>query len=531
MVHRLVLGCGAVGFDLLEAMPAGGELTVITADATRAESLREADIAASEGDPTAPADHVPPSASIDVVVVAGQAAERNHRAAKAAREAFPEALLIAYTGIDADPDASEALEALADRVIDPVSALADEVLAYSSGPESERARGLRSALHAAEEPLAIVTHDNPDPDAIASAVALCRVAESIGVDATACYQGEISHQENRAMVNLLDLPLSFLEDGDIEEYGGVALVDHSRPGINDSLPEDTAVDIVIDHHPPRGAVEGNFVDLRSDVGATSTLLTEYLDQFDVPIDRRTATALLYGIQIDTKEFTREAAEVDFEAAATLIPSVDMDTLSRVESPSLSHETVSVLASAIENRTVRDGALSTCVGEIRDRDALAQAAERLLDMEDIHTTLVYGFMNETIYVSGRSRGSDLDLGETLRDAFGAIGDAGGHADMAGAQIPLGILGDVGPEMTGSLTQVVWEVVDDRFFDALDDAPSAPDPEDALEYDHAPEGTASLAFGVGGETATEEEPHTVEESGTPTTEADTDEGESADNGADA
>jgi hypothetical protein len=121
-----------------------------------------------------------------------------------------------------------------------------------------------------------------------------------------------------------------------------------------------------------------------------------------------------------------------------------------------------------------------------------AAERLLDMEGVQITLVYGFMDDTIYVSGRARGSDLDLGETLRDAFGAIGDAGGHADMAGAQIPLGILGATGPELTGSLTEVVWEVVDERFFDALSEAPDAPTAEDAIEYDYAPEGAASLAF---------------------------------------
>ena len=114
------------------------------------------------------------------------------------------------------------------------------------------------------------------------------------------------------------------------------------------------------------------------------------------------------------------------------------------------------------------------------------------MEDVHTTLVYGFVEEVIYVSGRSRGADLDLGETLRDAFGAIGDAGGHADMAGAQIPLGILGEVGPELSGSLAEVVESVVEDRFFEALGDAPSAPRPEDAIKYDYAPEGTASLSF---------------------------------------
>ncbi|WP_053947714.1 DHH family phosphoesterase [Halolamina sediminis] len=488
MVTRLVLGCGAVGFDLIQRLP-HGETTVVTDDEPRAESLREASIAAVEGDPTDPAAHAPDA---DIVLVASDEPERNRTVAAAARETFPDAMLIAYAGEGARPDTVDAIRDTVDRLIDPTEALAGRVLDRTVGFESERARGLRGALLDAEEPVAVVAHDNPDPDAIASAVALCRLADRIGVDADPCYHGEISHQENRALVNLLDLPIVRLEAGDIEAYGGVALVDHSRAGVNDSLPEDTEIDIVIDHHPPRGAVDGEFVDLRSGVGATSTLLTEYLDRFDVPIDTTTASALLYGIQVDTKEFTREVSKADFAAAASLIPDVDADTLSRVESPSLSIETVSVLAAAIENRTVDDGALSTCVGEVRDRDALAQAAERLLDMEAVQITLVYGFMDETIYVSGRARGSELDLGETLRDAFGAIGDAGGHADMAGAQIPLGILAETGSDRTGSLTEIVTEVIEGRFFDALSDAPDAPTADDSLEYDYAPEGAASVAL---------------------------------------
>ncbi|MFW5911520.1 MAG: DHH family phosphoesterase [Halolamina sp.] len=490
MVTRLVLGCGAVGFDLLEQLP-GRVTTVVTEDEARAESLREASIAAVEGDPMDPAPHAPDA---DVVLVASDDPERNLTVATAARETFPDAILVVYAGENARTGTVDEIREVADRVVDPTDALADHVLDRTVGFESERARGLRAALLAADEPVAVVTHDNPDPDAIASAVALCRLAERLGVDAVPCYHGEISHQENRALVNLLELPLVQLTEGDIEAYGGVALVDHSRAGVNDSLPAATPIDVVIDHHPPRGPVDGEFVDLRSGVGATSTLLAEYLDRFDVPADTTTATALLYGIRIDTKLFTREVSEADFAAAASLVDDADAETLSRVESPSLSIETLSVLAAAIENRTVRDGALSTCVGEIRDRDALAQAAERLLTMEGVQITLVYGFLDDVIYVSGRARGSSVDLGETLRDAFGAIGDAGGHADMAGAQIPLGILGSVGPERTGSVADVVWEVVDERFFDALSDAPDTPSVDQQLEYEYAPNGAASLVHPV-------------------------------------
>jgi nanoRNase/pAp phosphatase (c-di-AMP/oligoRNAs hydrolase) len=318
-------------------------------------------------------------------------------------------------------------------------------------------------------------HDNPDPDAIASAVALCRIAESVGVEAEACYFGDISHQENRAFVNLLDLGLrNFESDGDTEaalsEFAGIALVDHSRPGVNDQLPPDTLIDVVIDHHPPKDPVEASFVDLRSNVGATSTLLSEHIERLGVPLTEDVATGLLYGIRVDTKDFAREVSTADFEAAAYLLPHADTSVLERVESPSISADTFSTMARAIRNRELDGTVLATCVGSLSDRDALAQAADQLLNMDGVTTTLVYGFRDGIVYVSARARGTDIDLGETMRAAFGQIGSAGGHADMAGAQIPLGLLGEVEGEEQESLTSVVSEVITERFFETVRSVPN-------------------------------------------------------------
>ncbi|OTF02135.1 bifunctional oligoribonuclease/PAP phosphatase NrnA, partial [Halorubrum sp. SD612] len=334
----------------------------------------------------------------------------------------------------------------------------------------EKPARLLATLRRLSGPLLVVAHDNPDPDAIASALGLARIAASIGVDADACYGGEIAHQENRAMVNLLDIRLRSFDEIDLGAYGGVALVDHSRAGINDSLPEGHPVDVVVDHHPPRGPVAGSFVDIRPAVGATSTLISEYLSRYGIAPERDLATALLYGIRIDTKDFTRATAIDDFEAAAALLAHADESTLERVESPSVSPETLRVLAAAIENRDVRGRVAASCVGEIADRDALAQAAERLLDLEDVTVTFVYGYVDGVIYGSARARGADVDAGELLRDALDPVGSAGGHAAMAGAQVPLGILSEVSE--SESLPDVVEAFVAGRFFEALDDAPAQP-----------------------------------------------------------
>jgi nanoRNase/pAp phosphatase (c-di-AMP/oligoRNAs hydrolase) len=269
----------------------------------------------------------------------------------------------------------------------------------------------------------------------------------------------------------------------MDEFGGIALVDHSRPGVNDGLHPETSVDIAIDHHPPRAPVEAGYLDLRSDVGATSTLLTQYLRKLDIVPDGPLATALLFGIHVDTREFSREVSAVDFEAAAFLCPSVDHSLLERIETPSMSPEVLDTLARAVRNREVHGDALATNVGEISDRDALAQAADYLLGMEGIDVVLVYGYRDETVYVSGRARGAAVDIGETLRDALGSIGSAGGHADMAGAQIEIGTWAEEFADDGAALDAAVTEVVNDRFFEALETAPSpltAADSELGLEF---------------------------------------------------
>jgi nanoRNase/pAp phosphatase (c-di-AMP/oligoRNAs hydrolase) len=462
MTDRLVLGSGSLSRQIVESLlDRRGELALVTADKSGADIYGD-DITVHVEDPTDSA-VLRGLGSVDVVVVADDDPETNVAAASAARKRYPDAYLLAYTGFEAGPEAAT-LESIADSVIDPQRAITEH-LCSRIGDGGIKLRQLTRVLGGLER-LAIVTHDNPDPDAIASAVALGQIANQTGCSADVCYFGDITHQENRAFVNLLDFDLKNLSPGvDLGDYDGVALVDHSQPGVNDGLPEDTPIDVVIDHHPPRAPVEARFVDLRSDVGATSTLLVDYIEKFGLEMTEAVATGLLFGIRVDTREFTREVSAADFEAAATLLPAADLSLLERIESPSISPETFDTIASAIRNRREEGPILLSCVGSLTDRDALAQAADRLLAMDGVSTTIVYGFRDGMIFVSARARGMEIDLGEVLRDAFGQIGSAGGHADMAGAQITIGVLEAV-EEREESLREIVEAVIADRFLEALD-----------------------------------------------------------------
>ena len=466
MRARLVVGEGQLAHDVLETLQADPEPLFVLTDNRRYEERLQAagfSVTVERGDPTDPEAFAAFDA-VESVLALDDNPAHNAAVLAASQAGLPEAFTLGYLGSERDTMARDAIRTRADRVVDPGSALLETVTQRTS-EAGRRMHDLKKILADIEGTLAIVMHDNPDPDAIASAIALAAIAQSVGCDSEPCYYGSISHQENRAFVNLLELDLRNLPDGaDVSEYGGVALVDHSMPGVNDQLPADTPIDIVVDHHPPRGPVDARYVDLRHDVGATSTLMVKYFQQFGIDLTETIATALLFGIRVDTDEFSREVCVDDFEAASELVKHADLGTLQRIENPSMDPDTLETIADAISNRVRHGTVLISNVGELTNRDALAQSADRLLNMEGVTTTLVYGTREKTVYVSARARGADIDLGEALRDAYGQIGSAGGHADMAGAQITPGILEeDVDSEFKRA--EQVDEVITNRFLEVL------------------------------------------------------------------
>jgi nanoRNase/pAp phosphatase (c-di-AMP/oligoRNAs hydrolase) len=169
-----------------------------------------------------------------------------------------------------------------------------------------------------------------------------------------------------------------------------------------------------------------------------------------------ATALLYGIRAETLDFKRDTTPADLTAAAYLYPFADHDTLEQVESPSLSPETLDVLAEAIRNRRVSGSHLVSNAGFIRDKTAVAQAAQQLLNLEGITTTAVFAVADDTIHLAARSKDIRMNIGAVLSDAFGDIGEVKGHSTDAAVEIPLGIF--TGIEINGNNRETLLELTE-------------------------------------------------------------------------
>ncbi|WP_123537981.1 DHH family phosphoesterase [Halosimplex salinum] len=324
-----------------------------------------------------------------------------------------------------------------------------------------KAAQLRDLLGEASE-LNIVCHNNPDPDCLASALALGRIAAAAGIDERhILYSGDISHQQNRAFVNLLDVDLQEFETASVRDRSAgslLAFVDHSVPGANNRVPEGTPVDVVIDHHPAEG-IDARFVDHREDIGATATILTEYVRELGIEPDDSLATALLFAIRRETLEFLRGTTSAEYEAGAFLHEHADSDLLRQLSSPSVTGATVDAIATAISNRLTRASVLISNVGRTSERDALPQAADYLSTLEGVETAIVFGIVDGSIHLSGRSTDPRVNIGDALDSAFEDVGSAGGHQDMAGGEIPLGIFADFTTDDT-QLLDIVEEVITNR-----------------------------------------------------------------------
>jgi nanoRNase/pAp phosphatase (c-di-AMP/oligoRNAs hydrolase) len=458
-----ILGCGSVGHAVAEALvDEGKDVFIVDADEGRVEALRDQDLDARQAD-IRNEDVASEVADRDVILIMSSDVEANAAAVEHVRERGDDQFVVARAS---DPVSADDLTALgADVVINPSAVIADSALrALESGELEFKARQLADLIDETDGEMAILIHRSPDPDSIASAAALKAIADSRGVDADILYEGEIGHQENRAFVNLLGIELVSGDGVDLDDYDTVALVDHAKAG--EPLP-DVDVDIIIDHYEHELDHDVAFSDIRPNVSATSTILTKYVQELEIKLDQEVATALLYGIRAETLDFKRDTTPADLTAAAYLYPFADHDTLEQVESPSMSPETLDVLAEAIRNREVRGSHLVSNAGFIRDRDALAQAAQHLLNLEGITTTAVFAIADDTIYLAARSKDIRMDIGNVLEDAFADIGEVAGHSTDASVEIPLGIFTgiEVSDENRATLLELTEEAVKKKLFEAM------------------------------------------------------------------
>jgi nanoRNase/pAp phosphatase (c-di-AMP/oligoRNAs hydrolase) len=332
------------------------------------------------------------------------------------------------------------------------------------------------ARHKGERHIAAL-QDFPDPDAISSALAYRAMADKFDIDVDIVYEGRISHQENMALVQSLDIVLTrFTEGLPLDRYDGAVFIDNqgTTTRLTDRLTQaNVKILAIIDHHAPQGLLTPEFSDVRP-VGAAATILTDYIRSGEIlhldpekEAHVQLATALVHALRTETLGFIRAGAE-EYAAGAFLSQHHDPRLLESILRVQRSRGTMEVIQIALTDRVVREGFSLAGVGYLRhaDRDAIPQATDFLLSEENVHTAIVYGILvgeGEREVVTGSMRTSKLtlDIDQYLKSALGSDGRGryygGGRARAGGFEIPVGFLEG---QVDSDQMRLKWEAFDQQ-----------------------------------------------------------------------
>ena len=281
----------------------------------------------------------------------------------------------------------------------------------------------------------IQTHNFPDPDAIGSAFGLQRLLLRSGIASKLCYDGRIDKISTSKMLDALGIEMFSGEAlaGELREEDCIICVDSQKNAGNmtDFTGEEIAA---IDHHPTYVKVHYRYSDIRK-VGACASIIALYYAEMDIEPDKDAATAMLYGIKMDTLNFTRGVTEDDIRAFSFLLPLADKQKLALLEHSQLEFSDLKAYGAAIENTKVYGYYGFSRIPFPCPNAMIAILSDFILSLVEVEVAVIYCLREDGYKFSVRSERDDVDAGDLTRRALADLGDGGGHATMAGGLIPV------------------------------------------------------------------------------------------------
>lgn len=273
---------------------------------------------------------------------------------------------------------------------------------------------------------------NADPDAISSAMAVSRLLWRRVLNVAISQINTINRPDNLAMLRLLGVATVPLMELDMTKFSRIVMVD-SQPDHSD-LMIDLKPDVIIDHHPDSG-VEAPFLDIRPKYGATATILTEYLRAARIKPSAKLATGLYHGIKTDTNDFKGKTVIEDVRAFQYLFRYANIHLARKIEQADLRFDFLKYFKDAIQNMRVRKGKVFVHLGTVVNPDVCVLIADFFMRVNSVTWSIVSGRCDKKLVVIFRNDGIRKNAGKVAKESFGHLGSAGGHKNMARAEMSL------------------------------------------------------------------------------------------------
>jgi nanoRNase/pAp phosphatase (c-di-AMP/oligoRNAs hydrolase) len=284
--------------------------------------------------------------------------------------------------------------------------------------------------------LAILIYGSPDPDAVASAMALREILDQTKPLARCVFvatEPVIRHQ-NAEFIREMKVEIQMLDKVDLSEFRLIALVDGQPTFFGDKL-DGVRPQIVIDHHPCKTVWHASLADVRPGYGALSTIMTEYLLAARARVSKRLYTALLYGIKSDTVNFERDVSLEDVGAYYLTFSRANRELIRRIELNQIPEKFLKYFDYAYRHKRRYRDRVIIFLGTVESPDACVQVADFFLHVINIFYVITAGIVKDRLIIIFRGDGYRRDCGAIARKSFGMFGTAGGHRSAARVEIPL------------------------------------------------------------------------------------------------
>lgn len=276
----------------------------------------------------------------------------------------------------------------------------------------------------------IQTHNFPDPDAIASAYALQVLLENFNILTIICHHGNVERTATANMVAEFGIEMTTDEDlKDMTPEDYIITVDSQKGNANirDLIGDEVAC---IDHHPVFCEVDDyKYKDIRI-VGSCSTIIADYYRQYGIDMPESVATALLYGMKCDTRDFKRGVTQLDVEIYAYLFPKSNTQQIRFFQSSEIHYDELNAFADCMRNIDIFNGVAFAFLNFNCADAFIAAVSDFILDIDAVNVAIVYTRRGDGFKFSVRSEFDELDAGQIVSAALTGLGTGGGHNSMAG-----------------------------------------------------------------------------------------------------
>ena len=289
----------------------------------------------------------------------------------------------------------------------------------------------------------IQTHNFPDPDAIASAYGLQYFLRQFGIDAILCYDGSIDKLSTKRMLTVFSMEILHADLlADMQESDYIVTVDGQKYNTNfTDLPGDEVA--CVDHHPQVRDCGYHYKDIRM-TGACSSIVVSYYREMGIAVPPLVASALAYGIKMDTADFTRGATAFDAEMFAYAFETADVEKLQEMYKNVMEFKDLRAYAAAIDNIKIYDRTGFACIPFDCPDALIAIISDFILALDVVDVSIVYSVRKDGLKFSVRSEVEAVDAGKLVATALSGYGSGGGHKAMAGGFVPNESLNRIGQQ---------------------------------------------------------------------------------------